>query len=196
MFGIVVFILSAAALFTIAGLSLFAFLRPGFEFWPPPNADGWQHGTFRMLFRVFFVGLLILSFVDFGGDRSIRWPYLIGIPLLLVGFGLALYWTNFLGWRNAFGEADGLKTEGVYQWSRNPVYVVSIVGMIGWGLIVQSWWVNSLLATWALLYVVAPFLEEPWLKKQYGQDFEHYKVDVPRFVRFRMTNTRRDASIR
>jgi len=105
MFGIVVFILRAAALFTIAGLSLFAFLRPSVEFWPPPNADDWQHGAFRMLFRVFFVGLLILSFVDFDGARSVGWQYVIGIPLLLVGFGLALYWTNCLGWRNAFGEA-------------------------------------------------------------------------------------------
>lgn len=196
MLSIAVYILSAAALLSIAGLSLFAFLRPGVEFWPPPNADGWQHGTFRLLFRVFFVGLLILSFVDFGGARVVGWPYIIGIPLLLMGFGLALYWTNYLGWRNAFGEADGLKTEGVYQWSRNPVYVVSIIGMIGWGLVVGSWRVNSLLAFWSLLYIGAPFLEEPWLKKQYGQDFEQYKVDVPRFVRFRITNTRRDAGIR
>lgn len=43
MFGIAVFILSAAALLSIAGLSLFAFLRRGFECWPPPSADQWQH---------------------------------------------------------------------------------------------------------------------------------------------------------
>ena len=107
MFGIVVFILSAAALFTIAGLSLFAFLRPGVGFWPPPNADGWQHGTFRMLFRVFFVGLVIRSRLWISAEADpLAGQYVVGIPLLLVGFGLALYWTNFLGWRNAFGEAD------------------------------------------------------------------------------------------
>ena len=60
-----------------------------------------------MLFRVFFVSLVTISFVEFGGAQSFGWQYVVGIPLLLVGFGLALYWTNFLGWRNAFGEALG-----------------------------------------------------------------------------------------
>ena len=183
MFGIAVFILSAAALLSIAGLSLFAFLRRGFEFWPPPSADCWQHRTFRMLFRVFFVGLVTISFVEFGGAQSFGWQYVVGIPLLLVGFGLALYWTNFLGWRNAFGEALGLKTEGIYRWSRNPIYVVSIVGMLGWGLIVGSWMVSSLLVAWGLCYVFATFVEEPWLEKQFGRQYVNYKAHVPRFIR-------------
>lgn len=195
MFDTVVYVFSATALLSIAGLSLFAFLRPGVEFWPPPNADGWQHRSFRVLFRVFFIGLLFLSFVDFGGARSVDWRYLVGIPLLLVGFGLALYWTNYLGWRNAFGEAQGLKTEGIYQWSRNPIYVVSMIGMLGWGLVVGSWMVNSLLVTWGLLYIAAPFVEEPWLEKKFGKEYEDYKSLVPRYFGFRIVNTRPDADI-
>ncbi len=183
MIGISVYILSFSAALGIAGLSFFAFVRPGVEFWPPPNAECWQYRTFRTLFRVFFGGLLTLSFLDFGGPRSFAWQYVTGIPLVMVGFGFALYWTDYLDWRNAFGEAQGLKTEGVYRWSRNPIYVVSIIGMIGWGLIVQSSRVNSLLTAWTLLYIGAPFLEEPWLTKKYGRDFEEYKAHVPRFFR-------------
>ena len=190
MFDTVVYILSAVALLSTAGLSLFAFLRPGAEFWPPPNSEGWQHRSFRLLFRVFFIGLLILSFVDFGGARTFDWRYIVGIPLLLVGFGLALYWTNYLGWRNAFGEAQGLKTEGIYQWSRNPIYVVSIIGMLGWGLVVGSWMVNSLLIAWGFLYIAAPLAEEPWLQKKFGSEYEDYTSLAPRYFGFRIANTR------
>lgn len=181
MISTTIFILSAATLLTLACLSLYGFMRPDVEFWPPPNGDCWQYRAFRGLFRVFFIGLLLLSYIDFGGARSTGWHYIIGIPLLVIGFGLAIYWTNYLGWRNAFGEAEGLKTEGVYKWSRNPIYVVSIIGMIGWALVIGSWRVYSLLAIWAMLYIGAPFLEEPWLKKHYGQDFDQYKTHVARY---------------
>ncbi len=174
-----VYAVALGAGLAIVGLSLATLVSPRFQFWPPPNPESWQHASFRWLFRVFFLGLVALSYLE--ARPPVTWQYTVGVPLLLVGFGLALYWTNFLGWRNAFGEARGLKTDGAYRWSRNPIYVVSIIGMIGWGLIVGSWWVISLLLLWAMFYVVAPFLEEPWLEQQYGSEFLLYRSRVPRF---------------
>lgn len=58
----------------------------------------------------------------------------------------------------------------------------AIVGMIGWGITVGSWWLSWLLVVWALFYVVAPFLEEPWLSREYGSEFDLYKANVPRFI--------------
>ncbi len=174
-----VYAVALGAGFAIVGLSLATLAKPRFRFWPPPSPESWQHTSFRWLFRLFFLGLVALSFVEM--DNPAAWRYVVGMPLLVIGFGLALYWTNFLGWRNAFGEACGLKIDGAYGWSRNPIYVVSIIGMIGWGVIVSSWWVISLLLLWAMFYVVAPFLEEPWLEQQYGNDFLLYRSRVPRF---------------
>jgi protein-S-isoprenylcysteine O-methyltransferase Ste14 len=87
-----------------------------------------------------------------------------------------------LGRSNAYGEAKGLKTEGWYRWSRNPIYVVSIVGMIGLALLANSFYVSCLLTFWAVTYLLAPFLEEPWLAQQYGKEFLDYKAKVPRFI--------------
>jgi len=177
----VVFGIGISAALIVAGLSIATTMTEGFQFWPPPSPHSWQHRLFRVLFRVFFVALAILSVTNFDPNRN-RWGYIIGGALFVVGFGFAIRWTGFLGWRNAFGEAKGLKTEGPFAWSRNPIYVVSIIGMVGWGAIVGSAYVTILLILWALLYVGAPFLEEPWLDKEYGNEFRRYRERVPRFI--------------
>ncbi len=135
---VVVYIVASCAGLAILSLSLATLVRPNFQFWPPPSASSWQHATFRWLFRVFFVGVVSLSVLTANTPLPLS-RYAIGALLLVLGFGLALKWTNVLGWRIAFGEAEGLKTDGVYRWSRNPIYVVSIIGMIGWGKIADSW---------------------------------------------------------
>ena len=160
-----------------------------FEFWPPPNPSSWQSRVFRTLFRVFFFSLIAISIMDFDRTQT-PWHYFIGTFLLLIGFGFALRWTNFLGWGNAFGSSDGLKTDGIYRYSRNPIYVISIIGMIGWALLVGSWMATTLLCVWACLYIVAPLLEEPWMNKQYGETFTTYMSQVPRYGSLR-TITRR-----
>jgi len=177
-----IYALSITSLLTIAGLSVVTRLRGSQAFWPPPNTHGWQYRSFRWLFRGFFIGLCVLSVTEFGTSFSHPARLLFGVPLLIVGFGLALKWTGFLGWRNAFGEAEGLKTGGAFSWSRNPIYVVSIVGMIGWAFTAGSWLVVSLLSLWTLLYLCAPLLEEPWLAEQYGESFDAYKQQTPRFI--------------
>lgn len=177
----VVYVITLIAGVSLGGLQLATLLRPELQFWPPPRVGGWQKRVFRVLFRVFFLGTVIVSALSFDVELA-RWRLVVGSPLLLLGFGLALKWTDYLGWRNAFGAAEGLKTEGIYRWSRNPIYVASIVGMLGWALILDSRWVNSLLLLWAASYILAPYLEERWLEHTYGDAFISYKSSVPRFL--------------
>lgn len=180
MLDIVIFGVGLSAVVLILVLSTFKFVRPGFEFWPPPSPTSWQHTTFRILFRMFFFALIVLSFLDF--QYGSYWRYVTGGSLLVIGFGLALRWTGFLGWRDAFGEATGLKTEGPFGWSRNPIYVASIVGMLGWVTVVASPYLSILLGIWTVLYIAAPFLEEPWLEREFGQAFAEYAARVPRYL--------------
>lgn len=137
-----------------------------------------------MLFRAFLYPLIALSFVEFERLEGLRAivQYGAGVVLFFTGFGLALRITFEMGWRNAFGEKRGLKTSGWFSWSRNPIYVATWVGLVGWGLVANALPVSTLLASWALLYLGAPFLEEPWLEDQYGDEYRDYKTSTPRFV--------------
>lgn len=107
--------------------------------------------------------------------------YGVGGLLLLVGFGLAFWITFQMGWRNAFGERRGLVTNGFFRFSRNPVYVATWVGLIGWHLIANQTLVSILLLLWAFMYLLAPVVEEPWLEAQYGEDYRRYKLQTRRF---------------
>lgn len=86
-----------------------------------------------------------------------------------------------MGWRNAFGEKRGLVTDGYFSISRNPVYVATWVGLVGWAFIINSTFVTILLGFWAALYLLAPIFEEPWLEEVYGDEFRAYKNQVRRF---------------
>ncbi|MEQ3746397.1 MAG: methyltransferase [Henriciella sp.] len=104
-----------------------------------------------------------------------------GVIMIFVGFGAAFRITFLMGWRNAFGEPTGLRTEGWFQHSRNPVYVATWIGLIGWGLVIPDPFIRVLLAFWGLLYLLAPLFEEPWLEREYGQAYLAYKKSTPRF---------------
>ena len=58
------------------------------------------------------------------------------------------------------GEASGLKTDGLYSWSRNPQYVADILILIGWGILAASLWSLPVLAIGLAVLLVAPFAEQ------------------------------------
>lgn len=177
------FTISALAGVALVLLSLATLARPAIHFWPPPRTDSWQYRLFWSLFRIMVAGLLLLCVIDYGGlGRPEVWQTILALVLGALGFGLAFHITHSLGWEEAHGEAGGLNTTGWYAWSRNPVYLVSIFGMGGIGLAVHSAYVDWLLTLWALIYIAAPFLEEPWLEQQYGEEYSRYRARVARFV--------------
>lgn len=175
--------MSALAIGIIFLLSIASVTRESFQFFPPPDKSSWQHKVFLLLFRLFLFPLIAVSLIVFevptnetGVLRCVS-----GGILLSVGFGLAFRITLRMGWRNAFGERLGLKTDGWYNKSRNPIYVATWLGLIGWALIASSMIVTGLSLLWALMYLVAPIVEEPWLENQYGDIYRVYKKQVPRF---------------
>lgn len=125
--------------------------------------------------------LFVLSVLEFEPVHQPFFQYGLGGILLIAGFGTAFASTFNLGWKNAFGDKEGLVTNGWFAYSRNPVYVVTWIGLLGWAIIAQSVWVSIILALWALIYLIAIFLEEAWLEQTYGDAFQSYKKTVHRF---------------
>lgn len=178
------FAVSSGSIIMIFSLAVVAAMRPNFQFFPPPTKQSWQRRTFLLLFRLFLYPLVALSIISFEPVRqsSFALHYGVGGLLFCCGFGMALWITQQMGWRNAFGEKRGLVTGGWFKVSRNPVYVATWVGLAGWGLIANHFLVTILLLAWAVLYLLAPFFEEPWLEAQYGAPYREYKATTRRFL--------------
>lgn len=177
------FIISLSAGILIVVLTLVSVASEQFSFWPPPCRASWQYRSFWILFRLMFFGIVLLVCVDFRGLGPVD-PIVtvFGTLVFCLGFGVALHATGALGWQNAHGERQGLRVTGWFAWSRNPIYVATLFGMFGLGSVVNSVYVNTMLGIWAVMYLAAPFLEEPWLEAQYGQDYCDYKSTVRRFI--------------
>jgi protein-S-isoprenylcysteine O-methyltransferase Ste14 len=154
-----------------------------FKLWPVPSRKSWQSYTFWPLFR----GGLGLTFVyaalTVQAPGADDWPRLVaGGVLMAAGFGMAIYGYFDLGLENTYGSDSGLVTTGLYRYSRNPQYVMSILGFAGLALIHGQ--VNGIIlcALAIVVYVILPFTEEPWLKNVYGQAYENYRAKTPRFL--------------
>jgi protein-S-isoprenylcysteine O-methyltransferase Ste14 len=74
-----------------------------------------------------------------------------------------------------------LVTAGLYQYSRNPMYVGVSIILVGWAVAYQS---GVHVAYTALVmfafYVRVVFFEEPWLARTYGERWQAYRTRVRR----------------
>ena len=113
-------------------------------------------------------------------ESSLR--FIVGIRLTLLGGMLAVWGMTTVGWNNTSGLKGGFVSYGPYRFTRNPQYLGDIVFCIGVGVIANAvlLWITHLLL--ALVFVVAPFTEEPWLEEQYGDVYREYRKRVPRFL--------------
>lgn len=109
------------------------------------------------------------------------------VCLLLVIFGLAgRAWAA--GWagshtRRATIEAPHLVTGGPYAYVRNPIYLASIVlglGMVG--LLGDPWMFVPYVGVFILLYVSIVPAEEEMLARQFAQEYQRYRENVPRIL--------------
>ncbi len=170
--------------FALLLLALADLMSKSFSFWPPPDSKSWQNSAFRTLFRIMFYGLVTASLVFLwqSGLPALTASTSVGVVLIILGFVIALAATGTLGWSNAFGSKEGLRTNGIFAYSRNPIYVATWLGLAGWALILPTPIIVATLTCWAVLYLIAVFLEERWLGREYGEAFESYCRKVRRFV--------------
>jgi len=165
------------------GMLVWSVVQPKRRIWPPDNA------TTAIKFRVWFMTILIFMAAFFLGvldwnrldwPASVRWG--IGLPLIIIGNIVVWRGVHKIGMGATSGEATGLKTDGLYNWSRNPQYMADITILFGWGILAASLWAIPVLILGLVVLLLAPLAEEPWLQDKYGTVYQDYKKTVRRYL--------------
>ncbi len=80
-------------------------------------------------------------------------------------------------------KTSQLITQGIYRFSRNPMYLSLIFGLVGWMVLWQSVW-GILAIILAMLYLTEYQIkpEEQALKAKFGESFVLYQQQVRRWL--------------
>lgn len=120
------------------------------------------------------------------GASSSQGLYLAGFLVICTGFLVAFGTMGWLGIGKAFGvQIDGLKKTGSYRLSRNPQVIGGCLMVIG--ILLQ--WPSLYTTGWMVMYAIITYwmiiTEEEYLHRLFGQEYEAYCLEVPRYLRIR-----------
>jgi protein-S-isoprenylcysteine O-methyltransferase Ste14 len=77
---------------------------------------------------------------------------------------------------------EALATSGPYAYTRNPLYLGSLLVAIGFAVAARSWWVAAVLvAMFFAIYVPVIRSEEAFLRERFPE-FQEYANEVPRMI--------------
>jgi len=106
----------------------------------------------------------------------------IGIGVLLSFFPILIAGIYYLNRRGAVGQSDTLRTNGIYKYTRNPMYVGISMTIIGMGFILLN---TGIIIGGVLWFIIAFFQckrEEKELLKRFGKEYIDYKKGTPMFL--------------
>ena len=119
---------------------------------------------------------LYLLFITIKMDFS--WQFYTG--LICYAFGLCLCIITMINFSSP--DHTGLNTNGIYQFSRNPMYIAYFVCFMGMALLTQSLILLALIlvfqcsAHWIIL------AEESWCIEKFGASYRQYMKRVRRYI--------------
>jgi protein-S-isoprenylcysteine O-methyltransferase Ste14 len=179
-----VFAITLGGELVLGAVLVWSIARPEARIWPPPGRRSWQYRLVWGLIDVATVGIVIVGVLDWNTfvlDHWIRLP--VGAVLALGGGAFALWGIRHLSWHASLGLEAELVRSGPYRWTRNPQYVGDIVMLVGWAILFNSLEAAILCTLGIAWFALVPWAEEPWLREQYGEPYERYCREVPRFLR-------------
>jgi protein-S-isoprenylcysteine O-methyltransferase Ste14 len=140
---------------------------------------------------ILLVAVVVGSLIDWplpihtGLPTAVRWP----LGLVLVVAPLAVMPSVFAAFHRAGSEYDtrkvpqGLVTEGLFRFSRNPGYIASIILGVGLGIAFNNVWLIAMMVPYAIIVHTAVVLkEEVVLERVFGQEYLEYKQHVRRWI--------------
>ncbi|QGY47584.1 DUF1295 domain-containing protein [Maribellus comscasis] len=111
--------------------------------------------------------------------------FIIGSVLSIIGVAL-----NFIAMSTFFDSPGKLNTKGIYQFSRNPMYVggfLFILGLciMGWNVSVPYGLFFVIFIYWIITTHRTVKKEEIFLTHKYGKEYENFKKNIPRYIGFK-----------
>ncbi|MCK4397276.1 isoprenylcysteine carboxylmethyltransferase family protein [candidate division WOR-3 bacterium] len=136
--------------------------------------------TYFMIYLILAIGLhFILPIMQLTNT-----PYrFIGIPLLVIGIWLNLWADGLFKRKNTtvkpFEKSYALILEGPFRFSRHPMYLGMVVGLLGVAIILGSLIAFLVpIAFFITMHIVFIRCEEKALEQVFGQEYLDYKKRV------------------
>ena len=117
-----------------------------------------------------------LVFVYFWLAQPTFESILVGVVLVVAGLLMRASASGHLR------KNEQLTRSGPYAYTRNPLYLGSLVLAAGFGLAARNWWIGAILLIYFLaIYLPVIFDEERFLRQRFP-DFDAYARSVPRIL--------------
>lgn len=138
------------------------------------DAKAKQYALLNSIFQFLLIVVAVFVPLRFGTG----W-FVIGLSIYVIAFLLFLW--SF--WSYGTADRNKLITKGIYRFSRNPMYAVFTLAIIGIIIAGTSLWLLIVLIpyVWSMHKVILS--EEEYCEKTYG-DYIDYKQHVPRYFLF------------
>ncbi|AMN38605.1 methyltransferase family protein [Rhodoplanes sp. Z2-YC6860] len=121
------------------------------------------------------------------GGLGQRWRIPVGAALMLLGIVLTALGGRTLVRRgtnvNPLRPALALATDGIFRWSRNPMYVGGGPLMLGLAIAFGiDWLLLLMIPSGLLLHFGVVRREERYLVGKFGEEYRRYCAAVPRYL--------------
>lgn len=114
-------------------------------------------------------------------------PVFAGLVMMVAGFV-----PGFLALRRMWAAgtnpdptqaSTAVVSDGPFRYSRNPIYVGFAIILVGFGLLMNSWWFVPVLVV--VIFVINTQVityEEAYLEHKFGDEYRQYKARVRRWI--------------
>lgn len=152
------------------------------------HADALTHPPFLYLGGL-VTGCLLEFFIPLGPGLAggTARPALIGLGIAAIAIAIAgkaiVQFTNAGTSLPVDTPTDALVTDGLYSWSRNPIYIAVSVFYVGLSIALTTLWALLLLPVVILVLQKGVIeREEDYLAGEFGEAYLAYKKQVPRWL--------------
>jgi len=134
------------------------------------------------LLLAWFMPMCVLGFAIPFFPAPTRPLQYLGYGLMLLGLFLLLIPLHRFSTPKMLGqEVEGLITEGIYRYSRNPQYVAWFLFILGYAMTGRSAMAYLGVTLWVVLAHLTVLVEEEHLDRLFGEEYRRYRARTSRY---------------